>query len=121
MGGKARFGGELTGADGAALKTANPLAVLVAIVVGELGSEVAGLRDLATIALGGPVGRTDERTNSRTRGRIRPRGRTLNRTQAERPSAVPHASRCLIQKSIPAPQSPSAGQEPGCGGQPFSE
>ena len=57
--------------------------------------------------------RQAEPTSARTHERIRPRSRTLNRTQAERPSAVPHASRCLIQKSIPAPQSPSAGQEPG--------
>ena len=44
-GGKPRFGGELAGAGGAALKSINPLAVLVAIVVGELGGEIAGLRD----------------------------------------------------------------------------
>jgi len=36
---------------------------------------------------------------------IRSRGRTLNRTQAGRPSAVPHASHCIVQRSIPAPQS----------------
>jgi hypothetical protein len=45
-GGKPRFGGDLAGAGGAALKPINPLAVLVAIVVGELGDEVAGLRTL---------------------------------------------------------------------------
>ena len=65
-GSKPRFGGELAGAGGAALKPVNPLAVLVAIVVVELGGEVAGLRDLATVELGGPTCRTDERTNPRS-------------------------------------------------------
>src|SRR5271168_3950715 len=36
-GGEARFGGELTGAGGAALEPIDSLAVLVAVVVGKLG------------------------------------------------------------------------------------
>ncbi len=37
-----------------------PSAVLGAVVVGELGGEIAGLRDLAAVELGGPMGRANE-------------------------------------------------------------
>ena len=57
-----------------------PPAALGAVVVGELGGEIAGLRDLATVELGGPTGRTDERTNPRT-------------DQVARSDAEPHPGR----------------------------
>jgi hypothetical protein len=69
-----RFGAELAGAGGAALKTVNPLAVLVAIVVGELGGKIAGLRDLATVELGGPD-RPNRRAHEPTNGSGRAVGR----------------------------------------------
>ena len=103
-----------------ALKTVNPRPYLA-----RSSSSSLEVRSRACVTLP-PLhwaARQAEPTSARTheRGRIRPRGRTLNRTQAERPSAVPQASHCLMQRSTLALQSPSAGQEPGCGGQPFFE
>jgi hypothetical protein len=43
------FGGELLGAGDFALEAIDAVAVLIAVLVGEAGGEVAGLRDLVAV------------------------------------------------------------------------
>ncbi len=98
-----------------------PLPVLVAVLVCELGSVLAGLRKFAAEQTGrphGPSRQAHEPTNPRTDPG---RASDAEPHPGRRPNAVPHTSRCLTQRSIPAPQSPSAGQEPECRRQPISE
>ena len=59
-GGEARLGSEGAGAGGLGVEAVDAVAVLVAILVGEVGCEVAGLCDLAAVEGGAAVGGPDE-------------------------------------------------------------
>src|SRR5208337_2343257 len=63
VGSQAGLGGEPTGAGSLRLEAVDAVAVLVAIVVGELAGEVAGLRDLGTVERRCTVSGTDEGTD----------------------------------------------------------
>src|SRR5208337_2754814 len=60
VGGQAGLGREPAGAGGLGLEAVHAVAVLVAIVVGELAGEVPGLRDLGAVERCRAVGGTDE-------------------------------------------------------------
>src|SRR5271166_4774345 len=63
VGGQTGLGREPAGAGGLRLEAVHAVAVLVAIVVGELAGEVASLRDLAAVERRCTVGGTDEGTD----------------------------------------------------------
>ncbi len=60
VGGEARRGGEASGTCGPGIEAEDALAVLVAIIVGEPGGEVAGLGDFAAVERSGTMRRADE-------------------------------------------------------------
>src|SRR5271165_2636990 len=65
VGGQAGLGREPAGAGGLGLEAVHAVAVLVAIVVGELAGEVPGLRDLGAVERCRAVGGTDEGADDR--------------------------------------------------------
>src|SRR5208337_5465086 len=63
VGGQAGLGREPAGAGSLRLEAVDAVAVLIAIVVGELAGEVASLRDLAAVERRCTVGGADEGTD----------------------------------------------------------
>ena len=95
---------------GGALKPVDPLAVLVAVVVGQPGVEVALCR-----RTGGHCAQADTRPNPRTyEGIFRPRVWTLN-CNRQKGQFCPGRRAPSCRRSVPRRQSPSARHEPGCG------
>src|SRR5271154_2969875 len=74
IGSEARLGREGAGAGGLGVETVDAVTVLVAILVGELGCEVAGLGDLAAVeggaAVGGPDKGADDALEVNAHGRV---------------------------------------------------
>jgi len=101
--------GELPGAAGLS-RARKPLAVPVAVVVGQPGVEVALCR-----RTGGHCAQADKRPNPRTyEGIFRPRVCTLNCNRLKG-QFCPGRLAPSCRRSVPRRQSPSARHEPGCG------